>query len=145
MNRRQLRSELTARFLSPMPPEERESIMFQLENWAHDSAVDITPAGAWVGREKDTICAFADGQLLAALAIQKMPFLDPLVIHPNAPWPALVLEFLRLRAEGYLQADGYDEYRLAVPPELLDYLRYLTKVPGSEETHSGLVVLRRTL
>ena len=142
---RQLRSSLTARFLSTMPPEERENVMLQLETLAHDSAVDIAPAGAWVGHEKDTLCAFVDGNLLGALAIQKMPFLDPLVIHPNAPWRPLVLEFLRLRAEGYLQASGYDEYRLAVPPELLDYLRYLTKVPGSEETHSGLVVLRRTL
>ena len=74
--------------------------MLQLETMAHDSTVDVTPAGAWVGQEKDTLCAFADGNLLGALAIQMMPFLDPLVIHPNAPWPSLVLEFLRLRAEG---------------------------------------------
>ena len=143
---RQLRSSLTARLLSTMPPEERESVMLQLETMAHDSAVDVTPVGAWVGREKDTLCAFADGNLLGALAIQKMPFLDPLVIHPNAPWPALVLEFLRLRAEGCLQQAGYDEYRVAVSREMMPgFLRYLTRDPGSEETHAGLVVLRKTL
>ena len=146
MTPRQLRSSLTARLLSTMPPEKRESVMLQLETLAHDSAVDVTPAGAWVGREKDTLCAFADGNLLAALAIQKMPFLDPLVLHPNAPWPALVLEFLRVRAEGVLQADGHDEYRVAVSREMMPaFLKYLTRDPGSEETHSGLVVLRRML
>ena len=120
--------------------------MLQLETIAHDSEVDVTPSYAWVGREKDTLCAFADEQLVGALAIQNIPFLDPLVIHPHAPWPALVLEFLRLRAEGYLQAGGYDEYRVAVSREMMpDFLRYLTRDPGSEETHSGLVVLRRTL
>ena len=143
---RQLRSKLTARLLSTMPPEERESVMLQLETLARDSVVGITPAGAWVGREKDTLCAFADGSLLGALAIQKMPFLDPLVIHPNAPWPALVLEFLRVRAEGFLQAGGHDEYWVAVSRKMMpDFLKYLTRDPGSEEMHAGLVVLRRTL
>lgn len=149
MTPRQLRSKLQTRLLSTMPRASADEIIVHLEQLAfRQGEVDVAPSQAWVGESKDTLCVTADGQLLGALVIQELPFFDPLILRADIPWPALVVEFLRIRAEGILQAHGHDEYRVAVPRGMLaSWQRYL--VDSSPETKeavgSDLLVYRREL
>lgn len=146
MRPHQLRSDLRASLLSTIPEAERESVMLQLETIAKDKPVDVVPAGSWVGRDKDTLCAFIDDQLLGALVIQSIPFLDPLILRDNIEHPALVLEFLRLRAEGILMASKMDEYRISLSKELMPlFLKYVLSEEASLVHGDEITVLRRLL
>lgn len=144
---RGLRSRLRTRLLSSVPEKEVPDVLSVLETICAKLTIDVAPAGAWFGRDKDTLLVQLDHEILGALVIQKLPFLDPLLLKPGIRLPALVLEFLRLRAEGILQGTGADEYRIAIMRQLMPaWHRYLTKDPGSVRTHDdGLVILRRTL
>jgi len=132
-----------------MHRERRESVLQELEHLvAERDDVDIAPEGGWVGEGKDTLCVFLGGQLVAAFVVQTLPMLDPLVLRKDIPWPALVLEFARLRAEGILQAKGFDEYYAAVPAAFDgDWHKYIHSGEGTERLDQSekLAFYRRPL
>lgn len=149
MTPREVRSNLRAELLSRMHKERLEATLLELEHLvAERDDVDIAPEGGWVGNGKDTLCVFMGGQLVAALVIQNLPMLDPLVLRRDIAWPALVLEFARLRAEGILQAQGFDEYFVGVPAAFDgDWHKYLHSSSGTERLDQSekLAFYRRPL
>ena len=149
MTPRQVRSNLRAELLSRMHKERLEATLLRLEHLvAERDDVDIAPEAGWVGNGKDTLCIFLGGQLVAALVIQNLPMLDPLVLRRDIAWPALVLEYARLRAEGLLQGQGFDEYFVGVPSDYDgDWHKYLHASDGTKriDVSEKLAFYRRPL
>lgn len=132
MTPRQLRANLRTEFLSQLRGATLADRLEQLERIAWEADVE-PPAAGWVGTEKDTMLLLLGGRVVAGLTIQKVPFLDPLVLQPDTPWPALVLEVARNRAEGVLKAQGCDEYMVSIPEEMAEtWHKYVRESEGTD-------------
>jgi hypothetical protein len=148
MRIRDLRSQFRTRVLSSCTPAQAERYLQEIEAIVKDSPYDLSPGRCWIGPKTDTLLAFLDSGLVAALVMRSIALLDPLVFDPaGTPFPALLLNEMRLRAEGFLQSAGFEEYLFVVPGKADQrWLEALRRLGGTESlSASGLEVFRRRL
>jgi len=114
MTTAETRNEIRVERLSTMHRERRDAILMELERIVNQEGAVAPPAGSWAGQNKDTLVATLHGRVLGSVTIQTVPMIEPLNWdHKNEDvGPALKSFSIRLllqRAEGFLQAQGYDE------------------------------------
>lgn len=147
MTTHELRASFSTRLLSMCGKTEATEYMAQLEELVKNSAYDVSPGRSWIGPRNDTLLGFLDGKLVCALCMRLVPMLDPLIFEPeDVPFAALLLNEVRLRAEGVLVGQGNSEYFFCVPSTAEKWMQAVTQMGGTESlTESGLEMFRRRL
>lgn len=145
MTTSEIRDRFSTRLLSSCTPAEVRTYVEKLEELVRDSEYGVSPGPAWIGPRNDTLLVFLDGDLVGGICPKTLAFLDPLVFDETGiAFPALVLNELRLRAEGLLIGNGFKEYYFHVPEQAEAYIKGLLSMGGIEEI-KGVRIFKRRL
>jgi len=148
---REIRYRLQFKLFSTLTEDEKQQVGPKLQAMTEANEADVSPPGGWVDgvqAQYDTLLAFLDGQLLAALVIRSVPVLDPMVIRADLQGSIRSEVFISTvrRAEGIVQQMGAAAYFFGVSPYVMDdFCNLLAGQEGTDEWKRDRVKFFRRL
>lgn len=144
---RDFRERFRVRLLRNYPEKLAMGLVDRLEQAVASSQMGLAPSSAWVGPHTDTLVAFLDGKLVAALVIENAPMVGPLVVVDDlGAMPARLLDHLRIYAEGMLVARQFQSYYFPIGPGApAGWTELVMKIGCNKLSADGIEVLERKI
>lgn len=114
--------------LSTLSPVARGSAIRYLTEIAKDNGSANVLPDEWCTESTDTLVLALEGRIVGGVVFKTAALVDPLVLAPDAPFRAILFEFLMYHMQGILLGRGATDYVFGAPSEGLDdWKRFLTR------------------